>query len=63
MIAAAADTLHLHSGAVLAGIAGALVVGLLIGTLHTWQITSIGLPPFIATLASLIGSRRTWRKC
>src|SRR5436190_3960948 len=53
----APDALHLHSGAVLAGIAGALVVGFLIGTLHTWQITSIGLPPFIATLASLVGLR------
>jgi ribose/xylose/arabinose/galactoside ABC-type transport system permease subunit len=53
----APDTLHLHNGAVLAGIAGALVVGFLIGTLHTWQITSIGLPPFIATLASLVGLR------
>ena len=36
---------------------GAAVTGLLIGTLHTWLITVIGLPPFVATLASLVGLR------
>jgi len=38
-------------------ILGALVAGLAIGTLHTWLITSIHLPPFIATLATLVGLR------
>ncbi|GIW94529.1 MAG: hypothetical protein KatS3mg110_2570 [Pirellulaceae bacterium] len=38
-------------------IAGTLLVGFLIGTLHTWLITVVGLPPFIATLATLVGLR------
>ena len=29
----------------------------LIGSFHAWLITSIGLPPFVATLASLVGLR------
>ncbi len=38
-------------------IAGTLLTGFLIGTLHAWLITVIGLPPFVATLASLVGLR------
>lgn len=38
-------------------IAGALLVGFLIGSLHAWLITVIELPPFVATLASLVGLR------
>lgn len=38
-------------------IAGTLLAGFLIGTLHTWLITVVGLPPFVATLASLVGLR------
>jgi ribose/xylose/arabinose/galactoside ABC-type transport system permease subunit len=38
-------------------IAGTLIVGLLIGSLHAWLITVIGLPPFVATLATLVGLR------
>ena len=38
-------------------IAGTLVVGLLIGSLHAWLITVVGLPPFVATLATLVGLR------
>ena len=38
-------------------IAGTLIVGLLIGSLHAWLITIIGLPPFVATLATLVGLR------
>ena len=34
-----------------------MVVGLLIGSLHAWLITVIGLPPFVATLATLVGLR------
>jgi ribose/xylose/arabinose/galactoside ABC-type transport system permease subunit len=34
-----------------------LIVGLLIGSLHAWLITVIGLPPFVATLATLVGLR------
>ena len=40
-----------------AGIAATLLVGFLIGTLHTWLITVVELPPFVATLASLVGLR------
>lgn len=38
-------------------IAAALASGLLVGTLHTWLITAIRLPPFVATLATLVGLR------
>jgi ribose/xylose/arabinose/galactoside ABC-type transport system permease subunit len=38
-------------------IGGTLLVGLLIGSLHAWLITVIRLPPFIATLATLVGLR------
>jgi ribose/xylose/arabinose/galactoside ABC-type transport system permease subunit len=34
-----------------------LAVGFLVGTLHAWLITAIRLPPFIATLATLVGLR------
>jgi ribose/xylose/arabinose/galactoside ABC-type transport system permease subunit len=44
-----------------AAIAGTLVVGLLIGSLHAWLITVIGLPPFVATLATLVGLRSLGR--
>ena len=33
------------------------LVGFLVGTLHAWLITSVRLPPFIATLATLVGLR------
>lgn len=36
---------------------GTLVVGFLIGSLHAWLITVVGLPPFVATLATLVGLR------
>jgi len=39
------------------GVFAAIVVGLLVGTAHTWLITVIQLPPFVATLASLVGLR------
>lgn len=42
---------------VLAALAGTVLVGFLVGTLHTWLITAIRLPPFIATLATLVGLR------
>src|SRR3954452_21088945 len=38
-------------------IAGGIFCGFLVGTLHTWLITSIRLPPFVATLATLVGLR------
>lgn len=47
----------LSTGWLAVSIAGAVGTGLAIGTLHAWLITSIGLPPFVATLASLVGLR------
>jgi ribose/xylose/arabinose/galactoside ABC-type transport system permease subunit len=43
--------------AVAAGCAAALLTGFLVGTLHAWLITVVRLPPFIATLATLVGLR------
>jgi ribose/xylose/arabinose/galactoside ABC-type transport system permease subunit len=48
-------------GVIAVAIAGTLVVGLLIGSLHAWLITVVGLPPFVATLASLVGLRSLGR--
>jgi ribose/xylose/arabinose/galactoside ABC-type transport system permease subunit len=42
---------------VVCSIAAALASGFLVGTLHAWLITSIRLPPFVATLATLVGLR------
>ncbi len=38
-------------------IAGGIFAGFLVGTLHTWLVTSVKLPPFVATLATLVGLR------
>ncbi|MCC6511392.1 MAG: ABC transporter permease [Pirellulaceae bacterium] len=43
--------------AVIVSIAGTLLAGAAVGTLHAWLITCVGLPPFIATLATLVGLR------
>jgi ribose/xylose/arabinose/galactoside ABC-type transport system permease subunit len=48
-------------GIIIVGILGTLLVGLLIGSLHAWLITVIGLPPFVATLATLVGLRSLGR--
>jgi ribose/xylose/arabinose/galactoside ABC-type transport system permease subunit len=50
-------TQDLGAGVFALAIAGTLVTGFLIGTLHAWLITVVGLPPFVATLASLVGLR------
>ncbi len=42
---------------VVCAVIGAILSGFLVGTLHTWLITSIRLPPFVATLATLVGLR------
>jgi ribose/xylose/arabinose/galactoside ABC-type transport system permease subunit len=36
---------------------GTLLAGLLIGSFHAWLITVVRLPPFVATLATLVGLR------
>jgi ribose/xylose/arabinose/galactoside ABC-type transport system permease subunit len=48
-------------GVVVAGVASSIAAGLLIGSLHAWLITSVGLPPFVATLATLVGLRSLGR--
>ncbi len=45
------------SGVISAAIFGTLLVGVLIGSLHAWLITEVGLPPFVATLGTLVGLR------
>ncbi|QDU29717.1 Ribose transport system permease protein RbsC [Anatilimnocola aggregata] len=45
------------AGAVVLALGAAVLSGLGIGTLHTWLITAVRLPPFIATLATLVGLR------
>ena len=42
---------------IVCAIGGAVIAGVLVGTLHTWLITSIRLPPFVAALATLVGLR------
>jgi ribose/xylose/arabinose/galactoside ABC-type transport system permease subunit len=51
----------LSLGTISTAVAGTLVVGLLIGSLHAWLITVVGLPPFVATLATLVGLRSLGR--
>ena len=41
----------------LCAVAAALFSGFLVGTLHAWLIASVRLPPFVATLATLVGLR------
>lgn len=40
-----------------AAIGATILVGFLIGSLHAWLITVVKLPPFVATLATLVGLR------
>jgi ribose/xylose/arabinose/galactoside ABC-type transport system permease subunit len=47
----------LRPGVVALGICGTLAVGLLVGSFHAWLITVVDLPPFVATLATLVGLR------
>ncbi len=47
----------LSSWILLAAFTGTMVSAFLIGSLHAWLITVIRLPPFVATLASLVGLR------
>ncbi len=42
---------------VLVAILASLFTGFFVGTLHTWLITVVRLPPFVATLATLVGLR------
>lgn len=52
---------QLTGGTISLAVAGTLVAGLLVGSLHAWLITVVKLPPFIATLATLVGLRSLGR--
>ena len=45
------------AGVITVAILGTMFVGFLIGSLHAWLITVVNLPPFVATLATLVGLR------
>lgn len=51
------DATNVGLVAVVVAIAVTVLVGVMIGTLHAWLITVVNLPPFVATLASLVGLR------
>ncbi len=51
------DLVNLTPGMVAIAILVTLIVGVLIGSVHAWLVTAIRLPPFVATLASLVGLR------
>ncbi|MEI8019202.1 MAG: hypothetical protein WCH39_13445 [Schlesneria sp.] len=51
------QSLPVGAGVIIASIFGTLIIGLLIGSLHAWLITEVGLPPFVATLGTLVGLR------
>ena len=51
------DTSDIGLGVMGLAIGATLVAGFLVGTFHTWLITVVRLPPFVATLASLVGLR------
>jgi ribose/xylose/arabinose/galactoside ABC-type transport system permease subunit len=61
LLTAAVFNKPLGIGIISLAIAGTMVVGFLIGSLHAWLITVIGLPPFVATLATLVGLRSLGR--
>jgi ribose/xylose/arabinose/galactoside ABC-type transport system permease subunit len=51
------DTMLVSGGVVALAVVVTLVSALMVGTFHTWLITVIRLPPFVATLATLVGLR------
>ncbi|MDX1969282.1 MAG: ABC transporter permease [Planctomycetaceae bacterium] len=50
-------SLPLPTWVIATAVSGTLLCGFLIGSLHAWLITVVGLPPFVATLATLVGLR------
>ena len=52
-----ANATPLGTNVIVLAILGTLVVGFLVGTLHAWLISIVRLPPFIATLGTLVGLR------
>ncbi len=51
------DTENVTIGVTLLALASTLGVARLVGSFHAWLITVLRLPPFVATLASLVGLR------
>ncbi len=51
------QSLPVGTWVIIASIVGTLIIGVLIGSLHAWLITEVGLPPFVATLGTLVGLR------
>lgn len=58
---ASGGTVEIGWGPIGLSIVATLVSGFLVGSLHTWLITVVGLPPFVATLATLVGLRSLGR--
>ena len=54
-------TANLPGWILVVAISGTLGVGFIVGSFHAWLITVVRLPPFIATLASLVGLRSLGR--
>ncbi len=54
---AMANSTPLSAGVIVLAILGTLFVGFLVGSLHAWLIAIVRLPPFIATLGTLVGLR------
>jgi len=52
---------HLAPGHLALATGATLLVGFLVGSLHAWLITAVRLPPFVATLATLVGLRSLGR--
>jgi ribose/xylose/arabinose/galactoside ABC-type transport system permease subunit len=48
---------EIQTWVVCVSILGTLLSGVMVGTLNAWLITCVGLPPFIATLATMVGLR------
>jgi ribose/xylose/arabinose/galactoside ABC-type transport system permease subunit len=45
------------AGVLIVVVLSTIGVGLLVGTIHAWMITTLRLPPFVVTLGSLVGLR------
>jgi ribose/xylose/arabinose/galactoside ABC-type transport system permease subunit len=55
------ESRNVGAGVIALAVLGTLLVGLLIGSFHAWLITVVDLPPFVATLATLVGLRSLGR--
>jgi ribose/xylose/arabinose/galactoside ABC-type transport system permease subunit len=51
------ESREIPASVIVLAVIGTLLAGLLIGSFHAWLITVVRLPPFVATLATLVGLR------